>query len=119
MNRFDVRLSNEGHLYLVFNCAVTILRITRGHELTSTVKNHDSEETLRKACEEVSKGLIHFLGNDLSSAELSYLHDQIIAQRISHQDAAQQKVLITMNWLNIFLIILTNCITMTYAVMKS
>ncbi|MEX9756884.1 transcription antiterminator [Providencia vermicola] len=91
MNRFDVRLSNEGHLYLVFNCAVTILRITRGHELTSTVKNHDSEETLRKACEEVSKGLIYFLGNDLSSAELSYLHDQIIAQRISHQDAAQQK----------------------------
>ncbi|MER5057881.1 BglG family transcription antiterminator [Providencia stuartii] len=91
MNRFDVRLSNEGHLYLVFNCAVTILRITRGHELTSIVKDHDSEETLRKACEEVSKGLIYFLGSDLSSAELSYLHDQIIAQRISHQDITQQK----------------------------
>ncbi|MTC68192.1 PRD domain-containing protein [Providencia stuartii] len=91
MNRFDVRLSNEGHLYLVFNCAVTILRITRGHELTSVVKDHDSEETLRKACEEVSKGLIYFLGSDLSSAELSYLHDQIIAQRISHQDITQQK----------------------------
>ncbi|APG53227.1 TPA: transcription antiterminator [Providencia stuartii] len=91
MNRFDVRLSNEGHLYLVFNCAVTILRITRGHELTSVVKDHDSEETLRKACEEVSKGLIYFLGSDLSSAELSYLHDQIIAQRIGHQDITQQK----------------------------
>lgn len=91
MNRFDVRLSNEGHLYLVFNCAVTILRITRGHELTTTVKNNESEETLRKACDEVSKGLIYFLGSDLSNPELSYLHDQIIAQRISNQDATQQK----------------------------
>ncbi|EPO5265910.1 BglG family transcription antiterminator [Providencia rettgeri] len=24
LNRFDIRISNEGHLYLVFNCAVTI-----------------------------------------------------------------------------------------------
>lgn len=91
MNRFDIRISNEGHLYLVFNCAVTILRITRGHELTSTVKNDDSEEVIRKACDEISKGLIYFLGNDLSSAELDFLHDQIIAQRISNQDSSTQK----------------------------
>lgn len=91
MNRFDIRISNEGHLYLVFNCAVTILRITRGHELTTSVKNDEAEEVIRKACDEISKGLIYFLGNDLSSAELSYLHDQIIAQRISHQDSSTQK----------------------------
>ncbi|EPL9569147.1 BglG family transcription antiterminator [Providencia rettgeri] len=91
MNRFDIRISNEGHLYLVFNCAVTILRITRGHELTTSVKNDEAEEVIRKACDEISKGLIYFLGNDLSNAELSYLHDQIIAQRISHQDSSTQK----------------------------
>lgn len=91
MNRFDIRISNEGHLYLVFNCAVTILRITRGHELTTSVKNDETEEVIRKACDEISKGLIYFLGNDLSNAELSYLHDQIIAQRISHQDSSTQK----------------------------
>lgn len=91
MNRFDIRLSNEGHLYLVFNCAVTILRITRGHELTTSVKNDEAEEVIRKASDEISKGLIYFLGNDLSNAELSYLHDQIIAQRISHQDSSTQK----------------------------
>lgn len=91
MNRFDIRISNEGHLYLVFNCAVTILRITRGHELTTSVKSDEAEEVIRKACDEISKGLIYFLGNDLSHAELSYLHDQIIAQRISHQDTATQK----------------------------
>ncbi|EKT60011.1 BglG family transcription antiterminator [Providencia sneebia] len=91
MNRFDIRLSNEGHLYLVFNCAVTILRITRGHELTSAINSHDSEDALRKACDEISKGLIYFLGSDLSTAEQSYLHDQIIAQRISNQNESQQK----------------------------
>ncbi len=91
MNRFDIRISNEGHLYLVFNCAVTILRITRGHELTTPVKNDEAEEVIRKASDEISKGLIYFLGNDLSNAELSYLHDQIIAQRISHQDSSTQK----------------------------
>ncbi|MEX6212836.1 transcription antiterminator [Providencia hangzhouensis] len=91
LNRFDIRISNEGHLYLVFNCAVTILRITRGHELTTAVKNDDSEEVIRKACDEISKGLIYFLGNDLSGAELSYLHDQIVAQRISNQDSSTQK----------------------------
>lgn len=91
LNRFDIRISNEGHLYLVFNCAVTILRITRGHELTTSVKNDEAEEVIRKACDEISKGLIYFLGNDLSNAELSYLHDQIIAQRISHQDSSTQK----------------------------
>ncbi|WP_336313798.1 MULTISPECIES: BglG family transcription antiterminator [Providencia] len=91
LNRFDIRISNEGHLYLVFNCAVTILRITRGHELTTAVKNDDSEEVIRKACDEISNGLIYFLGNDLSGAELSYLHDQIVAQRISNQDSSAQK----------------------------
>ena len=93
MNRFDIRLSHEGHLYLVFNCAVTILRITRGHELTSVVKNNDNdnEEVILKACDEISKGLVYFLGNDLSSPEISNLHDQIIAQRISNQESTGQK----------------------------
>lgn len=91
MNRFDIRLSNEGHLYLVFNCAVTILRITRGHELTTIVKNNESEDVIRKSCDEISKGLIYFLGSDLSSPELSYLHDQIIAQRINHHDTTLLK----------------------------
>ena len=91
MNRFDIRLSNEGHIYLVFSCAVTILRITRGHELTIIAKNNDSEEVILKACDEISKGLIYFLGNDLANPEMSYLHDQIIAQRISSQDPASQK----------------------------
>ena len=91
MNRFDIRLSNEGHIYLVFSCAVTILRITRGHELTIIAKNNDSEEVILKACDEISKGLIYFLGNDLANPEMSYLHDQVIAQRISSQDPANQK----------------------------
>lgn len=91
MNRFDIRLSNEGHIYLVFSCAVTILRITRGHELTAIAKNNDNEEVILKACDEISKGLIYFLGNDLANPEVSYLHDQVIAQRISNQDPASQK----------------------------
>ncbi|EFB72533.1 BglG family transcription antiterminator [Providencia rustigianii] len=91
MNRFDIRISNEGHLYLVFNCAVTILRITRGHELTVNTKNNAVEEVINKACDEISKGLIYFLGNDLSHAELNFLHDQIIAQRINNQDSTTQK----------------------------
>ena len=91
MNRFDIRLSNEGHIYLVFSCAVTILRITRGHELTAIAKNNDNEEVILKACDEISKGLIYFLGNDLANPEVSYLHDQVIAQRISSQDPTSQK----------------------------
>lgn len=91
MNRFDIRLSNEGHIYLVFSCAVTILRITRGHELTSIVKSTDNEEVILKACDEISKGLIYFLGNDLANPEIRYLHDQVIAQRISSPDPINQK----------------------------
>ncbi|MEG0278989.1 MAG: PRD domain-containing protein [Morganella sp. (in: enterobacteria)] len=91
INRFDIRLSNEGHLYLIFNCAVTILRITRGHELTSVVKSNTNEDVILNVCNEISKGLIYFLGNDLSNHEISYLHDQIVARRISSQDSVSQK----------------------------
>ena len=91
INRFDIRLSNEGHLYLIFNCAVTILRITRGHELTSIVKSNTNEDVILNVCNEISKGLIYFLGSDLSNHEISYLHDQIVARRISSQDSVSQK----------------------------
>ena len=91
INRFDIRLSNEGHLYLIFNCAVTILRITRGHELTSIVKSNTNEDVILNVCNEISKGLIYFLGSDLSNHEISYLHDQIVARRISSQDSVNQK----------------------------
>ncbi len=90
LNRFDIRLSNEGHQYLVFNCAISILRITRAHELISMVKN-EPEDVIRKACDEISNGLIFFLGSDLSPAEIHYLHDQIAGQRIVGNETALQK----------------------------
>lgn len=56
LNRFDIRISNEGHLYLVFNCAVTILRITRGHELNSSVKMKNPKRSSTKPAMKFPKG---------------------------------------------------------------
>ncbi|MCB6145325.1 hypothetical protein LHK12_10060 [Providencia rettgeri] len=102
LNRFDIRISNEGHLYLVFNCAVTILRITRGHELTTAVKNDDSEEVIRKACDEISKGLIYFLGNDLSGQNLAIYMTKLLPNALVTKTLARKKVVLIMSCVNIF-----------------
>jgi transcriptional antiterminator len=83
VNRFDIRLTNEGRQYLIFNCAVSILRITRGHEIVDF--NADEIcEVIKNAVKEISKGFVYFLGSEISAAEEKYLSVQISAQRISY-----------------------------------
>ncbi|WP_140920842.1 BglG family transcription antiterminator [Limnobaculum xujianqingii] len=89
VNRFDIRLTNEGRQYLIINCAVSILRITRGHEIVS----YDAEGidgVIRSTASEISKGFVYFLGNDVSFAEEEYLSVQISARRIPNHVASAE-----------------------------
>lgn len=90
LSRFDIRLTNEGHQYLIFNCATTILRITRGRELTTFI-NNEMDPVIQNAVKEISNGLIYFLGGELSNAEQAYLCTQLAAQRIIGNEQPNQK----------------------------
>lgn len=85
VSRFDIRLTNEGRQYLIFNCAVSILRITRGHEIIHYAAE-GVDEVITNAAAEIAKGFDYFLGGELSGAEEAYLSVQISAQRIPGAD---------------------------------
>ncbi|MDE9495640.1 BglG family transcription antiterminator [Xenorhabdus bovienii] len=85
LTRFGIRLNNEGRQYLIFNCAVSILRITRRHELTQGVV-HEWDNAIQNVAYEISQGLICVLGSELSDSEAGYLAGQIAAQRIPQHD---------------------------------
>lgn len=87
VNRFDIRLTNEGRQYLIFNCAVSILRITRGHEIVN-FDAEDIDDVIKNAAKEISKGFVYFLGSEISAAEEEYLSIQISARRISYQHSS-------------------------------
>jgi Transcriptional antiterminator len=79
--RFELKLNAEGLGYLVFSCAVSITRITQGHELHEyRVDKIDS--TVIGAAREISEGFSYFLGSVLSDAEFNYLCVQIISRTI-------------------------------------
>ncbi len=79
--RFELKLTSEGQGYLLYCCAVSITRITQGHELVEyQVDNIDS--TVIGAAREVSEGFSYFLGNTLSEPEFNYLCVQIISRTI-------------------------------------
>lgn len=81
-DRFDIKLTNEALQYLSINCAISIVRITTSHEILEQVDS-DIDAVVQKASKEITKGLIFFLGNEISEAELVYLQIQITARRIS------------------------------------
>jgi len=81
-DRFDIKLSNEALQYLSINCAVSIVRITSSHEIVELIDN-DIDPVVQKASREITKGLVFFLGNEISEGELAYLQIQITARRIS------------------------------------
>ncbi len=85
VKRFDIRLTNEGRQYLIFNCAVSILRITWGHELIE-FSSEEMDSALVGTVNEISKGFAFFLGSGISQAEENYLSVQVSAYRISHGD---------------------------------
>ena len=90
LSRFDIRLTNEGHQYLIFNCAPTILRITRGRELTTFI-NNEMDPVIQNTVSEISNRLIYFLDCDLSKAEQAYLCTQLAPQRIIGNEQPNQK----------------------------
>ncbi|VEJ55132.1 BglG family transcription antiterminator [Pragia fontium] len=87
VNRFDIRLTNEGRQYLIFNGAVSILRITRGHEIVN-FDVEDIDSVIKSAASEISKGFVYFLGSEISSVEEEYLGVQISAQRIPYNQGS-------------------------------
>ncbi|MEK9497249.1 PTS sugar transporter subunit IIA [Photorhabdus sp. P32] len=89
LSRFDIHLTHEGRQYLIFNCAVSILRITRGYEMVNYhVENIDS--VIKYAANNIAKGFTYFLGSDITVAEEHYLSVQILAQLIPyHYDSTE------------------------------
>ncbi|WP_392566695.1 PRD domain-containing protein [Utexia brackfieldae] len=76
IKRFDIKLMPEGLHYLLYSCAISILRITNGHELDHFVAN-DIDEVIHQAAVEIASGFNYFLGDDVSWAEIDYLSVQI------------------------------------------
>ena len=79
--RFELKLTSEGQGYLLYCCAVSITRITQGHELLDYQVDH-IDSTVIGAAREVSEGFSYFLGSALSDAEFNYLCVQIMSRTI-------------------------------------
>lgn len=82
VDRFDIKLSNDALHYLSIHCAVSIVRITTGHEIVDW-SVHDIDPVVVQASSEIAQGLAFFLGNAFSDAELSWLQVQIASRRVS------------------------------------
>ena len=79
--RFELKLTSEGQGYLLYCCAVSITRITQGHELVEYQVDH-IDSTVIGAAREVSEGFSYFLGSTLSEPEFNYLCVQIMSRTI-------------------------------------
>ncbi|QIQ20879.1 BglG family transcription antiterminator [Zophobihabitans entericus] len=80
--RFDIKITPEGQRYLLYSCAISIVRITTGQELLEFEAN-DVDEVVKKAAIEIAEGFTYFLGTEVSQAESNYLSVQIAARCIT------------------------------------
>ncbi|WP_340620049.1 BglG family transcription antiterminator [Xenorhabdus siamensis] len=81
LTQFDIRLTSEGQQYLIFNCAVSILRMNHSHRLPSGSIS-ELDIAIQNAVREISNALSLFWNNGMPAAETGYLGRQIAAQRI-------------------------------------
>ncbi|NUF50164.1 BglG family transcription antiterminator [Gilliamella sp. ESL0250] len=81
LERFELKLSAEGRGYLLYSCAVSITRITQGHELLE-YQVDKINTTVISAVTEISEDISYFLGGVLSDAEFNYLCAQIYSRTI-------------------------------------
>jgi transcriptional antiterminator len=112
--RFDIKINEMHSNYLGLICAISIARITTGHELSTQhhidLLNHNEfeiDEKVKNAAQEISKSIGLFLGDAMPSAEISNLEIQIAARKIPEvnmhlikSDANTQIVLDILNYLN-------------------
>lgn len=81
VDRFDIKLSHDALHYLSMVCAVSIVRITSGHEIIHLTAC-DNDPVIDKASQDIAQGLSFFLGSEYSAAELAWLQIQIAARRV-------------------------------------
>lgn len=73
---FNLTLTTEGQGYLLYSCAVSIARITRGQELID-YQTDCLDSNIIAAATKIAKGFTYFIGSSLSDAEFNYLCAQI------------------------------------------
>lgn len=81
IERFDLKLTTEGFQYLIYSCAVSIIRITMGQELLE-FSAEKSDPVIWQATAEIAKGFNYFLGYEMSPAECTYLSVQILTRSV-------------------------------------
>lgn len=89
--RFDIKLTPEGETYLLYCCAIAIVRITQGKELIEYAAP-DVSLDVSAASAEISEGLTYFLGAPLSAAESDYLSVQIAARYVNTGTHVNQQI---------------------------
>lgn len=73
---FNLTLTMEGQGYLLYSCAISIARITRGHELVD-YHTDPLDGNIISVATEIAKGFSYFIGSPLSDDEFNYLCVQI------------------------------------------
>ncbi|WP_323864605.1 BglG family transcription antiterminator [Xenorhabdus cabanillasii] len=97
LTRYDIRLTSEGRQYLIFNCAVSILRMSHSHRLPSGSVS-ELDNAIQNAVHEMSKALSLFWNNGMPAAEIFYLGRQIAAQRIPKQNTLTSQITDSHQW---------------------
>lgn len=79
VDRFDLKITPEGLRYLLYSCAISIIRITTGQELLE-YEPDDIDDVIKKAALGIVEGFSYFLGSSVSEAECNYLSVQVAAR---------------------------------------
>ena len=80
-NRFHIRLTDEGELFLRLYCAVAVRRISEGYPL-SEFTNEEVEENVCLAAREIAAVVQHLANHPLSVSEENWLKVHIAARQV-------------------------------------
>ncbi|QGU89097.1 BglG family transcription antiterminator [Erwinia sorbitola] len=87
LSRFNIRLTDEGELYLRLYCAVAVRRISEGYPLTDFTAE-DVDDEVRHAARHIVNMMRPMTGKAISPAEEAYLRVNIAARRVEESVAS-------------------------------
>ncbi|MDX7986075.1 PRD domain-containing protein [Xenorhabdus sp. 12] len=99
LSRLNIQLTDEGHQYLVFNCAVSLLRLCQSRPMAYNPLDQP-DNVIQQASEEISAALAAFLDSEMPLAEIHYLATQIAAQRIPQHDDPVCRMRESLGWVD-------------------
>ncbi len=108
----QIRLTDEGELFLRLYCAVAVRRIREGYPLSECVAE-EVDEKVRHAAHEIAELLQQLADKPLSEPEVSWLKVHIAARRYRRLPPAPLMPMMKRRWCTISSILLIPSTTIT------